>query len=110
MTNKIQEGEVLDYVNTTNAKVLSNQLVFVGILFGVAVADIEPGATGAINLTGVYEFPKATGAIAQGEKVYWSAANSNVTKTATDNIEIGAAARAELSATATVRVLLCNAR
>lgn len=106
MKNKIQNGKVLDYTNSTGAKILGGSLVIFGVLIGVAVADIEIGETGAVELHGVFEFTKATGAISQGAKVYWDATAGNVTTTATSNTVFGAAAEAALSADATVKVLL----
>lgn len=106
MKNKVQNGKVLDFTNGTGAKILGGSLVIFGALIGVAVADIEIGATGAVDLHGVFEFPKATGAIGQGDKVYWDATAGNVTKTATSNTVFGAAAEAAVSADLTVKVLL----
>jgi predicted RecA/RadA family phage recombinase len=50
--------------------------------------------------------PKASGAITQGAKLYWSAANSNLTTTASGNTFVGLAAEAAASGDASVKILL----
>jgi predicted RecA/RadA family phage recombinase len=108
MKNRIQNGKVLDYVNGTGTAILSGSLVIFGVLFGIAVTDIAIGETGAVELQGVFELPKATGAITQGAKVYWDATAGKITTTASTNTAIGAASEAALSGDATVKVLLVN--
>ena len=63
-------GEAIDYVNETGAKIEALDVVAVGDHVGVAAADIEDGATGAIHMTGVFEMPKDAAAITQGADVY----------------------------------------
>ncbi|WP_082434895.1 DUF2190 family protein [Pedobacter sp. Hv1] len=106
MKNKIQVGKILDYTNTTGSAITSGSLVIFGILFGVAVTDIAVGETGSVEMTGVFEFPKASGAITQGAKVYWDATAGNVTTTATSNTAIGGCAEAAATGATTVKVLL----
>lgn len=73
-TNYIQPGEVIDWVNGTGSAVISGQVVRVGKVMGVALVAIANGATGAVQLTGVFEVPKVSGAvIAQGENLVWDA-------------------------------------
>ncbi len=73
-TNYIQPGEVIDWVNGTGSAVISGQVVCVGKVMGVALVAIANGATGAVQLTGVFEVPKVSGAvIAQGENLVWDA-------------------------------------
>lgn len=73
-TNYIQPGEVIDWVNGTGSAVVSGQVVRVGKVLGVALVAIAIGATGAVQLTGVFEVPKVSGAvIAQGENLVWDA-------------------------------------
>lgn len=108
MKNFVQRGKVLDFVNGTGAAILSGALVIAGALFGIAVTDIAVGETGAVNLEGVYELPKAAGAITQGAKVYWDATAGNVVTTASGNTLIGYAFEAAASGATVVRVLLSN--
>jgi len=68
--------------------------------------DIADGKTGAVHVTGVFSVPKASGAINQGAKLYWSAANSNLTTTATGNTIVGVAASAAASGDSNVNILL----
>lgn len=107
MQNFIQKGDVLEYVVPAGG-VKSGDVVVAGTLVGVAVKDGVEGEVVAVNLTGVFELPKATGAITQGAEVYWSTANKNITTTAADNVKIGNAFVAAASADATVRVRLRN--
>ncbi len=57
-------------------------------------------------VVGVFDAPKATGAITVGAAVYWDATNSKVTTTATDNPYLGKAILAADSADESVRFLL----
>lgn len=109
MKNFGRKGKVLNYKNTTGSTVLSGALVICGALVGVAVTDILNGEVGAVNLEGVYTLPKATGvAIAQGAKVYWVTADSNLTTTVSSNTYIGYADVAGLTADAILNVILGN--
>lgn len=78
----------------------------VGSIFGVASGDAVSGADVEAMTSGVFDLPKATGAIAQGTKVYWDNTNKNVTTTASGNTLIGAATVAVVSGDATVQVKL----
>lgn len=73
-TNFVQPGEVIDWVNTTGADVASGKVVRVGKMLGVTLADIAAGATGSVQITGVFTVPKVSAAvIAQGENLTWDA-------------------------------------
>ena len=90
MKNFIQHGDVLDL--TMPYARLSGQGVKVGSIFGVCVGDIAIGEIGPVKTLGCFELPKtASQAWTLGEKVYWDDTNKVVTKTATDNLLIGAA-------------------
>jgi predicted RecA/RadA family phage recombinase len=104
MRNFVQRG-----VNVTveaPANVSSGDLVFVGSLFGVAATDADDGADVAIATEGVFDLPKAAGAISAGAIVYWDADAKKVTVTATDNVPIGHAVEAAGDAAATARIRL----
>jgi predicted RecA/RadA family phage recombinase len=106
MKNYKESGEVLDYTNATGDTIPSGAVVIVGNLVGIAVTDILDGESGAVNLCGAYELTKDTPlAIAQGDEVFWSVADSEVTKTATDK-PLGTAFVAAGSADTTVIVKL----
>ncbi|MBJ3774345.1 DUF2190 family protein [Acuticoccus mangrovi] len=80
--------------------------VLVGTVFGVAAFDAPEGEEVECTLVGIFELPKAAGAVTAGAKVYWSTANGNVTTTASGNSLIGAAIAARQSGDATVKVRL----
>jgi predicted RecA/RadA family phage recombinase len=104
MKNYVQRGETVTLI--APAAVLSGAGVLVGSIFGVAEYTAGSGDEVEVNLVGVFELPKATGAISQGAKVYWDNTAKNVTTTASGNSLIGAAVSAALSGAATVRVRL----
>ncbi|MBR2256549.1 MAG: DUF2190 family protein [Blautia sp.] len=108
--NYWQQGESLDYNNGSGAKIDANTILELGDVIGIAGTDIEDGETGSIHVKGVFELPKITGAINQGQKVYWYKssvdANSGITTTAGSNTPAGYAAQAALSADTKVLVNL----
>jgi predicted RecA/RadA family phage recombinase len=81
------DGFTIDY--TPGAAVAAGAVVVQTDLVGVAKVDIPANTPGALSVTGVFDFPKATGvgtAIAVGASVYWDVAEQ-VAKT---NAEAGA--------------------
>lgn len=107
-----QKGETLDY--TATAAVSVGDIVSLNTRIGVAGNDIAAGETGAVNVEGVFEMPKATVAVTLGAAVYWDAEAKNITTVAStgsddtkkDNIPAGYAVAAAASADATVLVKL----
>lgn len=96
MKNFIQKGDVLKYAAAT--AVVSGQPVVVGNRLGVACGDIAAGASGAVSMVHVFSLPKATGAIGQGDDLYFdvdgnplsgTAGSGAITKTVPDNIPAG---------------------
>jgi len=76
----IHEGNSIDY--TPAADVAAGEVVVQGELVGVAKIDIKANALGALAVTGVFDFPKATGAstaIGEGLDVYWDDAAKQAT-------------------------------
>lgn len=72
-TNYIQPGKVLDYTNAGSA-IASGDVVRIGKILGVALVDIATNATGSVQIEGVFEVPKVSGAvIAVGENLTWDA-------------------------------------
>lgn len=102
----IQRGAVLDYVNSTNATIEAGTIVSLTTRCGVAAADIPAGTTGAVMVEGVFELPKATGAITLGAACYYVAADGKVGTTASSNIPCGYCVEAAASGDATVKVKL----
>lgn len=103
-TNFIHPGRNIS-ASFTNA-VNSGELVMVGSLAAVALVDIPANGYGALSVSGVFALPKATGALAQGSKVY-ADTTGKVTVTATDNDFIGFVT-APATADATVAEVLLN--
>jgi len=76
----IHEGSAIDY--TPAADVAAGDVVVQNELVGVARLDIKADTLGALAVTGVFDFPKATGggtAIDVGLDVYWDAAAGEAT-------------------------------
>lgn len=99
-----QRGDAIDFTNGTGSKIDANTIVLLGARIGVAGTDIEAGETGSLIVSGVFELPKATGAITAGAVVYWDATNSNITTTSTNNTAAGFAVAAAASADTAVLV------
>jgi predicted RecA/RadA family phage recombinase len=90
MKNFVSQGNTLAI--TAAAAIASGDGVLTGSLFGVAAGDIAVGEEGIVNLTGVYDLPKAASqAWTVGAKVYWDNANKRCTTAASGNTLIGAA-------------------
>jgi len=104
MKNYVQDGDILTF--TAAANIASGDGVLQGSLFGVAATAAATGEDFAASIEGVFDLPKATGAITAGAKVYWNSTSGNVTTTATGNTLIGAATQAATSGAATARVRL----
>jgi len=104
MRNFVQPGDVLTF--TAAADISAGGGVFQGALFGVAATDAANGADFEAWVAGVFDLPKASGALTTGQKVYWIAASANVTGTASGNTLIGVATEAAASGDTTARVRL----
>ena len=107
----IQTGDAVDY--TPVADVGAGDVVVQGDLVGVAKLDILTGKLGALALTGLFDFPKATGestAIAAGARCYWDAAEGVAKGDAETgaNKLVGKAVKAAADADAVVRIALCS--
>ena len=104
-TNFVQEGKALNYT-PSGADVASGDFVLIGAIGGIAKTDIADGKTGAVHVSGVFSVAKASGAVTQGQKLYWNTTNSNLTTTASGNTIVGVAAEAAASGDANVKILL----
>lgn len=107
MRNFIQKGDTITF--TSADAVQSGQGVVMGALFGVAGSAAPADTPFEAALVGVFELPKAAGAIGAGVKVYWASATGNVTTTASGNKLIGAATEAAADGATSVRVRLNGA-
>ena len=104
--NYIQPGDVIEI--TAGATITSGQMVKVGAIVGVALGSAASGETVRVKLTGVFELPKATGAITLGAAVYHVAADNNLSTTSSGNTFVGHAVAAAASGDATVQVRLAQ--
>ena len=112
-TNYVQDGKVISF--TASADIESGQVVVVGSLVGISLADVASGSVGQLAVEGVFDVPAAAAAITVGAPVYWDAdgdpyggtADSGAaTATATDNTLMGHAIAAKALNVGTVRVKL----
>lgn len=87
---KHSEGRAIDYTPATGVD--AGDVVVIGDLVAVAPLAIDAGVLGAVDIEGVFCFPKATtssSAIAAGTKLYWDEDNQVVTTTAGSNKTAG---------------------
>lgn len=104
MASYVQGDCLIDH--TPSSAVAAGGVVVLNDLVTVAPVAIAANALGAVSVDGVWDMPKATGAIGQGALVYWDATAGNVTTTASGNKRAGKAAKAAASGDATVQVLI----
>lgn len=80
-TNYIQPGEVIDY--TAGTALASGAGVKIGSRIGVALAAIAAGATGPVQVSGVFGLAKlSTDVVTAGALLYWDDTNKRLTLTA----------------------------
>lgn len=58
MKNFVMKGDVIAYTNSGGTTIASGSVILIGVLLGVAVADIAPGESGAVRISGVVALPK----------------------------------------------------
>ena len=67
MKNFIQDGKTIEY-KVAETAIKSGDVRVIGDVAGVAVTDGAVDETVVLNVTGVYELAKGTGAITQGQR------------------------------------------
>jgi predicted RecA/RadA family phage recombinase len=80
----IQDGDAIDFTPTQDTP--AGTVVVIDMLIGVTKRDIKAGELGAVHVTGVFDFPKPTGAdtgSGAGINVYWHEGDQNAKKAAT---------------------------
>ncbi|OHV26602.1 DUF2190 family protein [Rhizobium sp. RMa-01] len=109
MKNYVQRGDVVTATAPAGG-VSSGDGVLISSLFGVAATTVDAGSEVELATTGVFDLPKASGAVTFGAPLYWDAAAEKVTAvastTAGDNTLIGVAIAAAGVNASTVRVRL----
>jgi predicted RecA/RadA family phage recombinase len=96
----------MPYTNATGSTITAGTVIEFAAEIGVALGDIANGETGDLAISEVWTLAKETPlVIAQGDQVYWDAANNRVDKTNT-NIPCGKAFASAASGDTTVQVLL----
>jgi predicted RecA/RadA family phage recombinase len=105
MKNFIQPGKVVTLVATYN--LTSGQGVLVGAIFGVAAHDALQGTPVEAVRDGIFVLDAvAADTLVAGDKVYWDNTARRITKTATNNVLVGAAAAPKSGTEASATVLL----
>lgn len=104
MTNFIQDGDTIEYVNAGSA-ISAGDVVVIGKLVGIAVTDIAATTgVGTVSLEGVFNVPKHVGtAFTQGAQLFWD--GTEVTNDPTDT-PLGTAHDAAGSSDATINAKL----
>ena len=109
------EGDSIDYT-PVGAVTAGDIIELSGYAFPV-ISNIAAGVLGALSAEGVWDIPKATGAIAAGIDVYWdnngdpnvgTAGTGAATATATGNTVLGKAVIDAASGDTYVRVMLAT--
>ena len=102
--NYIQDGRTIEF--TATADVASGAPVAVGTVVAVAVTAVLSGETGVGITDGVFSLPKAaSGAIAQGAKVYLKS-DGTITTTASGSTAAGSCWAAAADGETSVNVKL----
>jgi predicted RecA/RadA family phage recombinase len=97
------EGANIDF--TPTGAVAVGDVIVQGDLVGVACRPLAANEPGALAVTGVYDFLKATNvAYTVGTILYWDDTNNIVTTTATGNKLIGKVTKAAATTDTTVRI------
>jgi predicted RecA/RadA family phage recombinase len=77
MKNFVQSGNFLTLVAPDD--LTSGSVVIVGKFAGVATTDAKAGGEVEVALVGVFELPKASGALEPGAAAHWIESPGNVT-------------------------------
>ena len=99
MTQFIQKGERIDYINSSE-----NTIEYMDVVAGtnklfVAAEKIAPGATGAVYAEGVFEIAAKSGeAFTFGQMLYYDSSAKKLTGTASTNAYFGYATAPKTSA------------
>ncbi|MBZ4194568.1 MAG: DUF2190 family protein [Candidatus Contendobacter sp.] len=105
-TNFVQDGDIVTYTNASTA-ILSGALVPLVNRAGIALVDIAGGASGSVQVEGIFTVPKTTGASwTIGQALYVDDLTGKATVVASDNVPAGFAAADATSGAATGNIAL----
>lgn len=107
MKNFICTGERIDIVAPVGGLVAGQPYV-IGAKVVVIVSGGLAGELVSAATEGVFEIPKAVGAVAIGAAIYWDDTAKVITTVVPGNIKIGFAYKASLSGDATGFVCVCD--
>lgn len=114
---RVAGGQKIDY--TPGSDVTGGQVVVIGTIPFIASTDITASVVGSLEAEGIFDVPKATGALTAGDAIYWdTAGNPNVgtagtgaaTGTASGNYLMGVCTLDAASGDTYVRLKLTAAR
>lgn len=106
MKNKVQEGKIIDWTNSTGSDISSGDFVIIKGRVGVACVDIANGKVGSVELEGVFEGAALTSeTFAEGQPLYLNSSKLLTKTRAGGKSFVGRATEAKVTATA-----VCNVR
>jgi len=69
--NFVQIGTAMAYINLGSEDIFSGDVVPLESKIGIAKTDIPVGDMGSVAVGGVWNLPKSSGILKQGQLVYW---------------------------------------
>lgn len=109
-TNYVQEGKVIAF--TAGSDYSSGDVVVIGGLLGVVLADVANGETGQAQISGVFTVPKVSAAVlTEGMRVQWDVSAAGIedaaaTPASGDLVNCGIAVEAAGNGVTTCKILL----
>lgn len=105
MKNFVQPGDVVT-ATAPSGGVVSGAGVVINSIFGIASTTAAAGDDFELAVTGVYDLPKATGAVSIFAPLFWDSTPGRLTTVAADGVLVGIAVQAAGESAATARVRL----
>ncbi|MDR3165280.1 MAG: DUF2190 family protein [Synergistaceae bacterium] len=101
----VQNGEVIDYINSGSDPITVGDVVPLGTFCGIAEIGIPVGEIGTVAITKVWDVPSVSGtAFSVGDTLYWNASNKQATKTPANNMPLGVCVAPKASGQSVARV------
>lgn len=117
MARFVQEGKTIDY--TPGTAVAAGKPIVIDDIVGITNRDIAANTLGALTIAGVFDVEKVTGAVTNGQDLYWdsdgdpvggTAGSGAMTTNAADGVFAGIAVKAAAESDTTVRMALVPGR